>query len=453
MTTASFKPPKTALDVLNKIEFDQALAINDPRYVSTAEARGSQKTLARLARKFGLDINTGQFAPTTSNHVLFFGHIGSGKTTELRHYAKALSGPGKYLVIEVDIALQLDLQNVQYADTLLVMAGALLGAFSKERIEWDAEAFRQLEDWFKARVMSVTTAKDLQAEITTGLEAKTAIPFLLSLVAKTTASFKTNATYKDELRQEIRNNFANFALYFNRLLRDAEKKLAKHGIAKRILFLVDGTDRLRSDDRRAFFVSDVEQLLAIESHVLYTAPLSLKYEGNLNNKLDANLVLPMIKLYCPEGVKQALGWEAMRAILLARADEQLFATSAEMDAIIEASGGHPREMLRILKNCCEVMDGERIDAEVVLEAIKILAADYRRFLTPEDFQILVKVDQQPSHHGNNEATRRLLYNLALLEYNDGSWQRSHPVVRTLEGYRIAQEANAISSAQPVDTPK
>ena len=236
-------------------------------------------------------------------------------------------------------------------------------------------------------------------------------------------------------------------------MRDAEKKLAEHGIAKRILFLVDGTDRLRSADRKAFFVSDVEQLLAIESHVLYTAPLSLKYEGSLNNKLDANLVLPMIKLYNPDGVKQELGWVAMRAILLARADEQLFATSAEMDAIIEASGGHPREMLRILKNCCEVMDGERIDASVVAEAKKILAADYRRFLTPEDFQILVKVDQQPSHHGNNEATRRLLYNLALLEYNDGSWQRSHPVVRTLEGYRIAQEANAIPSAQPVTAPK
>jgi hypothetical protein len=30
-----------------------------------------------------------------------------------------------------------------------------------------------------------------------------------------------------------------------------------------------------------------------------------------------------------------------------------------------------------------------------------------------------------------------LYGLALLQYNDGSWRRSHPVVRTLEGYAAA----------------
>jgi hypothetical protein len=34
----------------------------------------------------------------------------------------------------------------------------------------------------------------------------------------------------------------------------------------------------------------------------------------------------------------------------------------------------------------------------------------------------------------------LLYCLALLEYNDGGWRRSHPVIRTLEGYRRAVAA-------------
>jgi hypothetical protein len=31
----------------------------------------------------------------------------------------------------------------------------------------------------------------------------------------------------------------------------------------------------------------------------------------------------------------------------------------------------------------------------------------------------------------------LLHRLALLQYNDGTWRRSHPVVRTLEGYQMA----------------
>ena len=38
------------------------------------------------------------------------------------------------------------------------------------------------------------------------------------------------------------------------------------------------------------------------------------------------------------------------------------------------------------------------------------------------------------------SARRLLYNLALLEYNDGSWRRSHPVIRRLDGYKLAAQA-------------
>jgi hypothetical protein len=56
-------------------------------------------------------------------------------------------------------------------------------------------------------------------------------------------------------------------------------------------------------------------------------------------------------------------------------------------------------------------------------------------LEPDDYTRLVQVDRDPLDVGNDETVRRLLYCLALLEYNDGSWRRSHPVIRTLEGYR------------------
>jgi hypothetical protein len=39
--------------------------------------------------------------------------------------------------------------------------------------------------------------------------------------------------------------------------------------------------------------------------------------------------------------------------------------------------------------------------------------------------------------GGRDSTA-LLHRLALMQYNDGTWRRSHPVVRTLEGYRMAR---------------
>lgn len=184
-------------------------------------------------------------------------------------------------------------------------------------------------------------------------------------------------------------------------------------------------------------MQDAEQLLAIDAHVIYSAPLSLKYEGNLASKLDADLVLPMIKLYQRDDSRCEAGWRAMREMLLLRADRSLFAGDVEIDRIVEHSGGHPREMLRLLKLCCEFCESDRIDAETVDLSIKQLASEYRRFLAPEDYALLAGIDNDPVHAGNDERTRKLLYNLALLEYNDGSWRRSHPVVRTLEGYARA----------------
>lgn len=437
-----YQAPKHILQVLKEIEYEEALKLGDQRYVDTREARGSQKTLFRLARKFGLDLNSGEFYPPTSKHVLFFGHTGSGKTTELRHYAKELSGPSRYLVVEVDIPEELDIHNLQYADTLMAMARSLLKRLSETPVDLGEDALTELEKWFCERVLNSDVAKEFSAQIESGIEAKSGIPYLVTLFSRFTVAFKTNATYKDSMRRVIRDTFAMFAFAFNNLLRRAEAALEAGGIATRVLFVIDGTDKLRGEDRSAFFVQDAERLLAIDAHVIYAAPLSLKYEGN-TGKLD-DLVLPMIKLYERDGARCEAGWDALRDILLKRADRSLFAGEAEIAQIIEHCGGHPREMLRLLKLCCEFEESGLIDAATVEAAIRQLASEYRRFLEPEDYPLLANIDRNPVHGGNDERTRKLLYNLALLEYNDGSWRRSHPAVRLLDGYISAKTAQQAS---------
>lgn len=439
----TYQAPNNILKVLHEIEYEEALPANDPRYVDTREARGSEKNLSRLARKFGLDLKTKAFYPPTSKHVLFFGHTGSGKTTELRHYAGELGGPDRFLVVEVDIPVELDIHNLQYADTLMAMARSLLKRLDEKCLRVDEDALRGLEKWFSERVLTSEDAKELAAKIESGGGVGGGIPGLLNLFSTFTVAFKTNATYKDSLRRTIRNTFGEFAVAFNSLLRKAEETLEATNIAKRVLFVIDGTDKLRGEDRSRFFVQDAEQLLAIEAHVIYTAPLSLKYEGN-TGKLD-DLVLPMIKLCERDGSRCDAGWRVMREMLLRRAHLSLFAGDAEINRLVEYSGGHPRELLRLLKLCCEFAEDDAIDRVTVDAAIKQLASEYRRFLEPDDYKLLAEIDFQPEHGGNDERARKLLYNLALLEYNDGSWRRSHPVVRELEGYRRAAAAPAIVS--------
>ena len=431
-----YVPPGQLLEVLQKIAYEEPLPDGDPRYVDSREARGSEKTFIRLARKFGWDPTSHAFFAPHERHILFFGHIGIGKTTELRRYAGQLNASRRFYVVEVDVLAKLDRNNLQYTEVLMAMAETLLERLHGDGYGLAPDALEPLCRWFGNVVETKAATKELSAELKTVVEGGGGIPGLIKLLATFTGAFKTGSSWKSEWRREIRNDFTTLAQAFNTLIRRAEDQLTREDRAERVLFLIDGTDKMRGEDTQQFFVQDAEQLLAIETLVIYTAPLHLKYDGRLGGKLDSDIVLPMMKLQERDGTPFEAGWTTMRRLLLLRADRCLFATDREVDRLVEFSGGHPRELLRLLKLCCELAD-DQIDAFVVQTAIEKLAADYRYFLKPADYALLKAIDGNPADGGNDEQAQDLLHRLALLQYNDGTWRRSHPVVRTLEGYALA----------------
>lgn len=434
-----YSAPDNILEVLYGLNTVTALKADDPRYVPTQEARGSEQTLRRLALKLGLDLAKNKFHPSQQSHILFYGHIGSGKTTELRRYTGQLQGADRFLVVEVDISKELDYNNLQYADTLMAMAQVLLTRLHEVGVKLSADKLKPLEDWFMQRVQVIEYGKTSLAEVESGGKVGLDLPFLANLFSRFSVAFKTNATYKDEMRKQIRNSFSIFADEFNTLLAVAEAQLQERGLAQRILFVIDNTDKLKDEDRKRFFISDADQLLAINAHIIYTAPLALKYEGGLR-RAYSDIILPMIKLYLRDGSRWDAGWQAMRDMLLMRANRSLFPGDAEIDLLVDHSGGHPRELIALLRLACEYSESGLLDADAIEKAINQHASDYRRFLSAEDYKLLVKVDKQLAHDGNDPHTWQLMYSLALLEYNDGSWRRSNPVVRRLEGYQLQYNA-------------
>ncbi|MFN7899617.1 MAG: hypothetical protein ACK5N0_08130 [Synechococcaceae cyanobacterium] len=446
-----YQPPTHLLEVLQKIEYEQPLDDDDPRFVETAEARGSDRTFIRLARKFGWDPERGAFFPPTEKHVLFFGHIGSGKTTELRRYAVKLNASRRFHVIEVDVLTRLDRNNLQYSEVLLAMAESLLEQLRDQSCALPDQTLQPLRAWFMEASRSHIETNELSAAIETSAQAGAGIPGLIQLLARFTAGFKTGSSIKKEWREEIRNRFSDLARAFNSLIRASEAALQRQHKAERLLFLIDGTDKLRGEDTQRFFVEDAEQLLAIQALAIYTAPLQLKFDGRLGGRLDADMVLPMIKLEQRDGQPFAVGRRTLRDLLLRRADQGLFASEAEVEHLVSASGGHPRELLHLLKLCCELAD-DRIDAMVVRTAIDKLAAEYRYFLNPGDYVLLKTIDSGQSVAGHDERAQDLMHRLALLQYNDGGWCRSHPVVRTLEGYQRARISAGSVDTSPARAP-
>ena len=270
-----YEPPKDIWRVNSTLEVNEPLdGAKDPRWVDTYEARG-EASLKHIAQVLGVD---GAWArlrePPAQGYYLFCGHRGSGKSTELRHLRNLLDGADLFRVVFADATIELDVNNLRYQDILLHLAAKLSRQLADEGCDIHRRHLQPLYDWFVERVEKREETKQFALESKAGAEGKLSVlPLVAKVFGSISTAFKTNASYKQELRLTLQNYFSDFAAAFNELVATAECELDR-----RVLFVVDGTDRLRTDDAKAFFVTDVHQLQQVRGLFIYGAPIHLAYE-------------------------------------------------------------------------------------------------------------------------------------------------------------------------------
>ncbi len=422
---------------VSQLRFDEALdGERDPRWVDTIAARGSYQ-LRYLYRSLGVDGDPPVLmAAHEKGYTLFCGHRGCGKSTELRRIRNELDHPDLYYVVFADAAQELDVNNLRYQDILFHVAGKLMGRLEEDGIRIDREHLRRLEQWFNERVVLQEETRAFAADVTSGARVEPGMPFLGKVFGQISTALKTNNTHKEALRRTLQNYFTDFAGAFNHLIEAARDAVRDAKKGRRVLFVVDGTDLLRDADARALFELDVHQLQQVRGVFLYCAPIHLIYENiPIRQNFDHIFKLPMIKIKEADGSRNEPGFSAMREILHRRAAPGLF-DEGVADYLIEHSGGHPRDLLRLLLGAFQRAD-DRFDFESVRMAVRDAASEFRRTLQTGDYEALARLDSLLHTPPHDDQTRNLLYNLALLEYND-YFCRSHPVIRTTEAYRAAQ---------------
>ncbi len=124
---------------------------------------------------------------------------------------------------------------------------------------------------------------------------------------------------------------------------------------------------------------------------------------------------------------------------LIRGSLEFFDDRETVRYLVQHSGGHVRDLLRLVRAAFSRINGDTITREVATLAVRDVAAEYQRLVRQSDWPDLVRIDQSHGEEKDRTDDRlRLLYDLVLLEYNN-YWWRSHPLVRTLVAYRKAQE--------------
>ena len=426
------------------LKFNESITLDDPRYVDLNKGRG-ETVFDRLLKPLGFDKDYNpRLIDTTDNHyILFCGHRGCGKSTELSGLSQKLHRPDGYFVVDCNIMEELDPNNIEYVDILFLAAKKLADRLIKDEITIDKQHIKDLEAFFEERIITQIKAEGVETSIKAGVKTKIGFEFVAAIFGHFTSGFKSNATYKEEVRTSVKNNFSLFKTIFNRMVDAINEKIKKSNRGKNLLIIIDGSDKIEKECCEKIFINNASQLIQIETNFIYTVPIHLIYESRQIKNYFDHYMLPMVILENQRtGQPNNEGWDAMREMLFHRVHPDLFDSNDTINRIIKMSGGYPREMLHILQETFNASDTEKFDADSVEKGLNTLKADYMRILEEKDYKRLIRLAMHRDKESDGIMTN-LLYNSVVLEYNS-YWREVNPIVAESEDYKKALKNHGIN---------
>lgn len=405
-------------------------------WVDTLEARDPHSDVREVLRTRLEDQDDGK--------ILFYGHAGSGKSTELNKLLKEIEE--RYLVVNFSVREEMSLTDVQAEDLILVLVERLVARAEAQALPIDAPSLQGVYDYF-ASVSQTRTEEDARTgRVEAGVEAKT--PSLLAGLVSLFAGFKA------EVRYEARNETSRVAIlrkrpgdlmrWANLLINAVRQALPPN---RKLLFVVEDLDKLDIATARALFIDKTNLLTGLNANIIYTIPIFTFHSpesGILHAQFQSAVSLPMIKVASPDG-NPAAGFSTVQEILVRRLGTDALTPDA-LVLLITKTGGVLRHAFEVLI-CATLMR----DASVPLEArhlrycLNRKKADLRTEITLPYVSVpsLERQEQlyerlrdclvrqragKPDAPSGQSIDQVLLKSCALVEYNGERWLGVHPLV-------------------------
>lgn len=402
---------------------------------------------------------------------LFTGLPGSGKSTLLRRLKRDLEHPpepttARFLCVLVNAEQWIDPSApIDVPDILLTIV------YETERAVLTAEGLDPAgaaHEGAVSRLWAWLSNTDVALEkFDASLAADVAIPAFakLSTGTKAVIELKTNPS----LRQQVRRAAEERMYTFLGKVREHLRELYRRAVARDyegIVVVVDSLEKLRGiasnfeevlESAERIFAQGAPYLhladptLGDEApriHAIYTVPPAMV----LRRAIEVDF-LPMIKLLDRKsGEAYEPGYKAARDLIRRRIPDALLADVFDATALeqrcrelITWSGGYPREIVRLLREC--VKQTRVVDERLFRRLLSTAADAYRRTVTDDALPWLARVHRSRDRlqHTEDPKQRRLIDralsdNLVLRYRNDSEWFDVHPALADMPALVAACEA-------------
>ena len=416
----------------------------DTFYVAAAEARNAAEGDRTIKTLLSIE------ASKRPCHILYSGHMGCGKSTELRRLCHELKG--SRFIVGIGVCDEnLDMTTMQHTDLILFIMETLLKCANDNNIQVSGDALANIEDYWKdERSTTIDKTSDASLAVGVGLEAKT--PNLLAKVLLAVGSARSDlriqSEKRDTLRRKIEPDLNTFIGMVNDLIDSIRAAGANKGFRDAPpVILLDQLEKVGKDVAADLFEKHSQDLTRLRSSLVLPFPIEMCYTPSYNmvkNYYTDEWILPMVKLRTWSEQHKGYepyekGKETLRAIIHRRMADCLFSGNT-LDMIIEKTGGFLRDLFRVVYDAALnaiVRQGKSTEAQnvgILIEAPDAMAAlanlqssITRRF--PDSCrERLGKIKNGEKRYAFDEELMMLLRSGAVFEYNGERWVDLHPLV-------------------------
>jgi hypothetical protein len=406
-------------------ELKAAISIMESQKSLTTEELVSKYYVERESKFINKLKNMFLYSTGKPLKVLFCGHIGSGKSSELFKLKQDLDN--EFLMIYYSIKEYMNLSGTNTSTLMETMAEKLKETAVKTKVKLEKDILESLKKWKNSerRVRYQDEKRTGAAGIGGNLG-----------VINARGELHTEKGTKTEELWEQGPNINELILSINRLL-DALWKSQK----KEPVIIIDDIDKLDLADAEELFFKSSQTLTLPNCKIVYTVPIALLYSDHfrqIENFYHKVCLLPISKVRKKDGSPNEEGIDKIRKIIERRIPINLFGKGI-LEKIIMEGGGVVRDTIRIVYECCLTCITDKkpvIDESAANEAVSILKNEFRRQIPKDLYRKLIEVKNFKTKTPDvDRELQRLLYCQGVLEYsNDDTWYDVHPLA-----YNLAEE--------------
>jgi len=209
--------------------------------------------------------------------IMFGGHPGNGKSTELNKLVFDERIKDQFAVIKFDAKELLDVNNIDITELLLVISLKILEFADRHELKPDdycTQEFEKLEGFFREK-LTVEEVRSRLRQSSLGAEAKISLGAKIPLV-KMAANFYAKIKGQHEFRKIIRETYRPRLTELVDLVNDLFIDISEKNRSHDILLIADGLDRAPIGPARKLYAEDGHHLSKIRNaSLLLTVPIPL----------------------------------------------------------------------------------------------------------------------------------------------------------------------------------